>query len=163
MGLKNFSMKKKKKVKSKKRHKLWPPQKFRTFVENTVDEIKEEHGLKDFEIKYAFATKPTPVDDDGVPKTTAATIHIDPKYLDALITVYPIMVDLWKDNSQNRIREILCHEIAHIRTDKMVRLARERYVNCEDIDTYWETLTEIVGRLMFNVIHYKKYARKNKK
>lgn len=82
-----------------------------------------------------------------------AEIATDHRYLTADITVYPCLVEKWikKEKSDEDIKKIIAHEIAHIATHKLNYLATCVYKDEGETVDAWESLTEIVGRLIYKV------------
>lgn len=142
-------MKKKIKRKKKKTNKF---PRFKKFVEETVDEIRETHGLKDFQVYYKYLDR---VEKAPHNKVKLAQVLVDDKYLTAEVVIHQPMFEHFQEHNLGTIREALCHEMAHIRTVPLVKLAEDRFVCPEEIDKYSEIITELMGRMMYKLLYVK--------
>lgn len=120
------------------------------FIGQTLDEILgSQGGLADYEIKWRF-TKKSKAGRGGV---VLAEIGVSPEYLNATITLRPEFVKMYYDGQHDQVRRVLCHELAHIRTEKLARLASDRYLNPTVLHEEIEALTELHSRLMYKSIY----------
>lgn len=119
------------------------------YIRQTLGEIRDKSNLSDFDIQYRFSSKRKIRDRAEV----YAEIAVDSSYLNAHMTIRPPVIELYKKDQKDKIKKILCHEIAHIRTEKLIHLASSRFVSEIEVRQENEKLTEILGRLMFNSIY----------
>ena len=138
------------KKKNKKKTKTF--KKFKEFVEDTISQVRLSHGLQDYKIWYEFCSQTEKVEHN---KVMLAQIIVDDKYLTADIKIFQPLLDHYYDGNYKYIREALCHELAHIRTIPLQKLANERWACPEDIEKQAEKLTEILGRLMYKSVYDK--------
>jgi hypothetical protein len=75
------------------------------------------------------------------------------RYLTVTVKVYPYMVNEWKKKSMNDedIHEIIAHEMSHVATNHLYRLATSVYKDEGETKDAWESLTTIIGRLVHEV------------
>lgn len=79
-----------------------------------------------------------------------ATTSVDTRYLTADLRVYPYLADQWKKGimSDDNVHDMIAHEIAHIATSEIRRLAVAPFKGEDEVRNAWESLTTIIGRLM---------------
>jgi hypothetical protein len=139
-----------------------PPKAFRKFIEDSVQEIKEQCGLTDYDILFEYSNKVIHGHQEN--RITQAQVDVDTKYLNAVLTIFPPLLDAYKDGRKEFIKMVLCHELAHIRTDPLTKAAKDRWACPSEIDDNCERLTEILGRLMAtNIYLVNKQKKKTKK
>ena len=128
------------------------------FIQETLVAIRKGAHLDDYEIGYRFSTKKRTEHNREV----CADINVDPEYLSAELTLYPEVIDLFRHDDSTRIKKVLCHELAHIRTERLVSLATKRFASKEEIERELETLTELLGRYMFKEVFIKQNDKPKK-
>lgn len=77
-------------------------------------------------------------------------VEVNKNYLEALLTVYPIINVLFKQNELRIIRETVVHELVHIMLWDLCELAEKSATkqNADDIETTIERTTERVARAL---------------
>lgn len=143
-------MKKHTRKKSKHRQKQ---KSFDDFVRDTIVEIRHKCHFEDYEIFFKIAKSDKSDEDSG--DGVAASINVDTRYLNAHITIYPALVRYYKNKDTDFIRAVLCHELAHIRTQKLFNYTMDRFIKETDVRDTWEGLTEQYGRLLLEKINRK--------
>jgi hypothetical protein len=121
---------------------------FVNFIEKTIGEIRSAANFKDYKINFRFAKKDKELEDGG--GLTVADIHVDTRYLSAYITVFPCLKKIYNNSDYDEIRSVICHEMAHIRTQKLYDCAVNRNISERELKNSWETLTEEYGRLIYD-------------
>lgn len=98
------------------------------------------------DVSYAHEDKAS--DDPG--DDIAATIELNRRYLEGVVTIYPNLVKRWinKKYDENRIREVIAHEVSHIATQHFFDVATARYCDDGEMKDAWEACTTIIGRLV---------------
>lgn len=142
----------KKKLIKKKKRRQKTIREFKNFVQDVVNEVRLSHGLMDYKISYGFVPR---VEDAPHQKVRLADIDVDDKYLTAHIRVYTPLFEHFRDGDRQAIKEALCHELAHIRTNALNKLADDRWACPEDVSKNTESLTELMGRLMYQITYGK--------
>lgn len=119
-------------------------------VASIVKKVKSEVGTLHYKIEILMALDPPTEEDNQF--ATSASIDVLPKYLTARIILYPYLKELYNRHGQQKLVEIICHEISHIYVDQVASLAERRYVMEEDVQTATEQVTELFGRMLTKVI-----------
>lgn len=148
-------MPKKKTTKKKKRDELDDiPPKLRKLITGCVEDYRYTIGKAEYRGEILWMDE-----DDKEAETEdaylAASVRVDPRYLTARFSIYPRLVNDWKKKikSDDDVRKIIAHEVAHIATVQVLRLATIPYKTEEEMKDHWEALTETIGRLIYNVNH----------
>lgn len=108
---------------------------YREYVESIVEYCSGiifagEYKIRIFHSKYAASD--ADVESAGVGDTNAS-ISVDPVYLQANITVYPVLFAKWKERQYKRLAAILLHECCHILTQPLIALYKPCERPCEHI------------------------------
>jgi hypothetical protein len=86
---------------------------------------------------------------------TILSINFNDVYKTAKITIFPAAIELYYNGNQSILIRALIHEISHIVTFKLGKLAKERYVQKEDVSNSLEEVTEsfaqIAGQLLSKI------------
>lgn len=137
-----------------------PPKKFRKLVMESAQEYRWILHREDMSFKTSWAHEDKKRSNDET-LMLAAEIDVDVRYLSAHMTVYPFV---WKDwmsgtKTDEDIKKIVAHEIAHMTTQKVVNLLHEPFCSKEEAIDAWESLTETVGQLLYRLDSRKKKPR----
>lgn len=143
-----------KKLKKKHKKKTRRRENFDSFIERTIKEIRANADFKDYRFKYTISKKDKYSNEGD--RRLQASIEVDHRYLMAYLTIYPALKELYKKGDIMEIRMVLCHELAHIRTHKVYHYAVARYAGEKELKDEWESLTEYVGRLIYEKMASKK-------
>jgi len=84
------------------------PEKFKEFVEQTIERLQELLFLQVYDIKIKYQ----PHKDGDI----EADIEMNIQYLKATINIYSCVLEYWPKNKQ-AIEEVLLHEMCHIIID----------------------------------------------
>lgn len=74
------------------------------------------------------------------------TVNASDKYHQMNINVFPTSFTMWKNGQYKRLVEGIVHECAHIHTDRLTKLAENRYATNAEIHDACEDLTEVVAQ-----------------
>lgn len=88
---------------------------YKKFIGEVCEKIRSEIFHNEYHLFFDFKTAEHP-DDKGKSRVTCATIDIDIKYLDALITIYPELQVRFEKKEYNNVIQSLVHEMSHILT-----------------------------------------------
>jgi hypothetical protein len=149
-------MKSKPKAKKKKIDPKAPPEALRTLISQDVYRYLNVLGLKQYKPKVLYMMEEREVNHDDPGHShgvVAASAEVDKRYLTVHVRVFPWLVDGWvaKRVSDEEVSEIIAHEISHVATDHMYTLATSVYKDHGEMGDAWESLTTIIGRLVFEV------------
>jgi hypothetical protein len=111
---------KKRKVKIKKK---WMPG-YRKFVRELIGHLQYAMFLNLYQIDVSYEKEPKTgsfkkADDNCV----AADIRTDHRYYNATVNLYPITHQRWSDGNKKGVAEIVIHELCHIITDPLYKVA----------------------------------------
>lgn len=104
-----------------KKKKNWKPQ-YRKFVRQLVGELQYRMFLTlySIDINYAQDEKAEKKADD---KCVGADIKTDNRYYTGYITLYPVTHLLWDVGKKRELAEVVVHEMCHILTDPLYKIA----------------------------------------
>lgn len=125
------------------------PQKLKSLVRDAIKRHARNIGVSEYlvSINWMFEDKKKEIDD----LTTLAEIHVNRRYLKATISIYPSVIDEWKKHGNDSIEQTIAHEISHIATQHMYHMATTIYKDDGEMCDAWETLTERISRMSFNM------------
>lgn len=147
------SIKKQKKL-SKPKVKSSIPVALEKLVVESVNRYKNVLGFNHYKIDIYFQQKPKKVSlEQHVGGEAAADTTVDMRYLRAVINIYPYIINgyIEKKITNQEIEEIIAHEVAHLATNHLFKIAMATYKEEGESHDSWESLTTIVGRLIFEV------------
>lgn len=138
------------------------PDKFRKMIADDVRRYLNVLGMNHYRSKifYRKHDKDTEGHTCGEGKV-AAEATVDMRYLTVDVKIYPWVIHDWKKKwfTDDDVHHIIAHEMSHVATNHMYRLATSIYKDEGETKDAWESLTTIIGRL----VHEIDYHRKNKK
>lgn len=137
-----------------------PSEAFKVIVRDQVVAALQALGMcmYTFEVSY----KKEDLHDSDRGRVTWADIRVDRRYLRANVNVYPVLIREWETKmiDEERLREILTHEVAHISTQHLYDVGRARYCDDGEMMDAWEALTSMVAELIvFKVNTQRKKAK----
>ena len=130
------------------------PDKLRKMIAEDVQRYLMVLGMNHYRSKVFYMKKDIEHEGHSCEEgRVAAAANVDMRYLSANIRIYPYMVDSWKEKNMDDedVHEIIAHEVAHIATHHMFRLATSVYKDEGETKDAWESLTTVVGRLAHEV------------
>ena len=132
------------------------PTKLRKLIANDVNRYLNILGMNNYTCKIFYAKKDKGEDEMLYSKTEGmclASTTVDMRYLNVHINIYPHLINGWKDKSfdDEDVHEVVAHEIAHIATNHMYRMATSVYKDEGEMLDSWEILTTQMGRLVHEV------------
>ena len=145
----------KKKVKVQKEI-SYVPDELREMIADDVKKYMHILGMNNYEskifyLKKEFASGNYEMTPEGAVKTASA--QVDMRYLTVNFQIYPFLIDQWKkgDMTSGDVHDIISHEVAHVATNHLYRMATCVYKDSGEMLDSWEALTTIVGRLLNTV------------
>ena len=130
------------------------PDKFRQMVAEDVRRYLNVIGMNHYRTQIAYMHKDSSKDShtcgDG---KVAAEAAVDMRYLTLSVKIYPFIIEDWKKKhiDDEDVHHIIAHEMAHVATQHMYRLATSVYKDEGETKDAWESLTTIIGRLVHEV------------
>jgi len=127
------------------------PVELRKMIKDDVKKFVDILGVNNYKVRTFFYNQ-----EDGAEYETvqgslvAASTLVDDRYLVADIKVYPFFVDQWKRGSvsDEEIHGMVAHEISHIATNSIKKVAISPFKTEDDVREKWESLTTTIGRLL---------------
>lgn len=122
------------------------PATFRRHIRKLSWHIQKEFCLREWDIDIHYMLEPK----DGRPGV-AAEIRTDHTYFNATITIYPRLLEYWKDtDGLETIKETLVHEFCHILTDPLYKVAIDSVSNSgqEFLETLREQQTQHIANIV---------------
>ncbi len=131
-----------------KKKEYWKDQKFKKFIDYWLHAYERVLQVRDYRgtISYSHENEKSK---EGF--ETHATACVDDRYLTVDYTIFPIVYDQWKAKKYFKVKRTLAHEVAHIATHKLYRMATSIYKDEGETVDAWESLTQRVGRLMYDL------------
>lgn len=140
-------MKHKQKIKKKTLY----PHALKEFVKGNLRDYQESLGMAWHDGKIAWMSEKK--EEDTEDSTTCAEATINTRYLNADFKIYPELINRWKNKKMREedVKKIISHETAHIATAQMMDLIHNVYRSKNETHDAFETLTEIIGRLLYKL------------
>ena len=96
------------------------PGAFKRHIEVIMRVCTELTGHREYDLRFRYSPTADP-GDDGC-SSVKVTIQTNCTYLFATVTVYPGLLDYWKEKNYFDIGECLLHEACHLLTEPIVEL-----------------------------------------
>lgn len=132
-----------KKQKAQNNYHSDPRNEIEKFLFSRIPTVSKAYGLGS--IKFCFMTIDKMSED--MPTEGVMCIEYDPIYKIACIMITPNAVNLHKDKEYKTISDCLVHEMGHIVTDRLGKLARQRHTTKKDIEDAIEETTETIAQI----------------
>ena len=131
------------------------PDKLRTLIINDAERFLSFLGFNNYRVRIFYKSKPIEhessdlTNEDMVFMVTASS-HVDTRYLRLDISIYPFLVEQWNNRKLDteEIHTIIAHEVSHLATHSLYKLAISVFKNEEELTDSWESLTSLIGRLL---------------
>ena len=109
------------------------------------------YDTKIFYLKKEFASENYETTPEGNVK--AASTQVDMRYLTVNFQIYPFLIDQWKTKNMadEDVHGVIAHEVAHLATNHLYRMATSIYKDDGEMKDAWESCTTIIGRLLSDV------------
>lgn len=120
------------------------------FAKSIVKKIQNYHNMWLYQVSITLTDKDSDPLNDG--RDSISEIRVDDEYLKATLIIPPLFIKRLDEGRSDELERILCHEMAHIYTSPLDRAARSRYTSEENIRIASEQTTEIMGRMMYDII-----------
>jgi len=124
--------------------------KFRDFVWNTIDEVMEVSDLPTYQIDIAFHKKPRR--NKGEDSAITADINILPEYQSCRINIYKELENLYNEGQQNRVVDVLCHEVGHIHSRRLAKLIDEPYKTEREAIEADDEISTKIGNYLYRLL-----------
>ena len=143
----------KKTMKRKGRHTDRPVTAFEKWLSKTTNVLLDLYDLGNVSV-YAHERKVSG-NSKHVDATVIFKINCSTTYKTANIWYYPETVDLFKNKQYTALTHAITHEVAHIMTDPITKLADMRFATSREIEDANENLTESIAQLGRKIIKAK--------
>lgn len=138
------------------------PEVFKKIIKDAIQDFRQVADIPDYCIDIFWMDDDLEEKEGRATFITNASILVERRYLKARIKIYPNLIKIHKEHGEDRIREIVAHEIAHLVTQHLYDCAIATYREEGEVSDAWESLTEVVGRLIKQIHDLKKVAYENK-
>ena len=113
-----------------------PSKEFKKFVRETLQEYTGIVGYRHYTVDILYMKEDKDRDGDFV----GGEIEINPTYLRCDVSIFPVLERMYNDGEKERVKETLVHEMCHLITEPLYRIAID-YHNNKNIHP--DTLEEI--------------------
>mgnify|MGYP001579766752 CR=1 FL=1 len=131
--------------------------KFKAHIRKLAEYFRKQFYCGEYSLTIEYA-----IDDKGKTpeRRTAAEMLINPTYLDFTLTIYPVLYEKYQEKDAYGVAEAICHEIAHLLTEPLYRLAMWDVASSqvEHIEEVRERQTERIKNTVMLFVPYKEYA-----
>lgn len=131
------------------------PTRFKSLVDSDISRYMNILGMNHYRQRVMYRKNDQGGRSQGDMGTlkVAAEATVNKRYLTVDVKIYPWVIEEWKKKNMNDndIHDVISHEIAHVATDHMYRLALASFKDEGETNDAWESLTTIVGRLIREV------------
>ncbi|MEK9201619.1 MAG: hypothetical protein AAB944_01475 [Patescibacteria group bacterium] len=130
------------------------PKKLAMMIATDVERYLNVLGMNHYKATVFYVKKNTSEENHCCGEgQVAASATTNMRYLTIRVNIYPYMVDEWKKKRlhDEDIHEIIAHEVSHVATQHLYRLATSVYKDDGEMRDSWESLTTIIGRLVHEV------------
>lgn len=114
------------------------------FILGRIPEITAAYGLGN--IRFYVKTEKDKI--DKAPENGIFCINYDSTYKAAYILIAPYATDLYECKEYKTLSDALIHEIGHIITDRLGKLAKSRHTTKKDIEDTVEETTESIANIV---------------
>lgn len=83
------------------------------------------------------------------------TVNYNHAYRQVSLSVFPLALEMFKNNSKAELLDGLIHELAHVHTIPLTDASRERFISDKEIIALAEELTETIAQYIRRSIYYK--------
>ena len=131
------------------KHKGWNAE-FKKLVKSAITDYTETLGFKHYAVDVRWFDQDDTGERGGSLLAACTTDH---RYLTATVKIYPCFEKRWISDGKHLyfIRETISHEIAHIATHSLWYIATSIYKDEGESVDAWESLTTVVGRLLYDI------------
>jgi len=121
---------------------------YRKWVEAKFKEVIDHFFIDFVSMTFNYA--------DGRPNTKDGhvifTVSASDKYHQMNINIFPASLKMWANGQREKLIEGIVHECAHIHTDRLAKLAEDRYATRSQIHDAVEDLTEVIAQYIRTLI-----------
>jgi hypothetical protein len=124
--------------------------KINSWIKATIEEIFEKTLLPPTTFRIVWSLKSHPEDED-----IEATIQYDLNKKIAKLVIYPPFVRYWQQGKRDYLREVLIHELAHLHTAEINRIALSGSYTTKEIEEAVERLACVLTKYIKEIIKRK--------
>lgn len=135
------------------------PKEFKKIIEEALNRYRFLLGMLNYKGDIFYHAEDKEPNENG--DKVAMEIHVDHRYLIANLNVFPWIVEDWKNKKMDDddVERIVAHEVAHIATHTLHWLSICVFKDESETKDAWESLTTVMGRLLYNLDQYKDAPR----
>lgn len=115
---------------------------FKDWVENKFKEVMDRFLVDFISLSFNYVSASIPSKDGQV----IFTVSPNEKYHQLHVNIYPDSMSMWNNGEKTKLVEGIIHECAHIHTDRLTKLAEDRFSTHSQIRDANENLTEVVAQ-----------------
>lgn len=121
--------------------------------------LKRIMGLSYYSMDVAWSDEDVRVRRDNKERGVSAEIDINDSYLNFLITIHPMVYDLYKKKKYYEIVEVLCHELCHVFTEPLYTVAVDSVTNTSQkfLENIKEQQTQKICNAILGLLDEKDY------
>lgn len=127
-------------------------EKFKAIIRDSASRYRHKLGFLHFEVKILYMDDDLDAEDSSRGGLVRAQFNADRRYLRGTMKIYPNLYESWskKEFSTEEVKKIIAHEISHMATQHMFDVAVASFKDEGETKDAWESLTTIVGRLLYD-------------
>ncbi len=122
------------------------PRKVKKYIHTLCQQHAWNMGVSHYTIDIVYMKEDKPDGEFDV----HAEMTVDRRYLHGTLTIYPAAFAKWKKNDQS-MNHVIAHEIAHLATDHLHRMATCVYKDEGEVKDAWEMLTESISQMSLTI------------
>lgn len=133
------------------------PSKFRKLVLDAMRRHCWNIGVSHFKGDILYMDEDdSKLQSNGSTSYVMMSMNTDRRYLRATLKIFPEAIRRWKEDGDETVEKCIAHEVAHIATQHMMDLVVACYKDEGECKDAWESLTETIGRLSYEIHRLKK-------
>lgn len=115
---------------------------FKKWVEAKFKEVIDRFLIDFVSMSFNYQDQSTNTKDGNV----VFTVSANEKYHQLNINIFPSALKMWENDKREALIDGIVHECAHLHTDRITKLAEDRYATRSEIHDANEYLTEVVAQ-----------------
>lgn len=121
------------------------------FFFKRIPAVLKAYGLGDIKFNFLSPTQEH-LECGDTPEETLLMVRYDPIYRSAFLVVTPHAIQLYKHGEYKTLSDGLVHEVGHLITNRLEKLARNRHTTQKDIDEAVEETTETIAQIAVKLL-----------
>lgn len=121
---------------------------FKDWVEKKFQEVIDRFYIDFVSMNFNYRDQGHTTKDGNV----IFTVSANEKYHQMSINVFPAAMKMWENGKKESLIDGIVHECAHLHTDRLSKLADDRYATRSQIHDANEHLTEVVAQYVRTLI-----------